>query len=170
LQDHAQLVAQMARSLRYIDRWIDKAHAHATARKFDPAVLLQSRLAPDMFPLIRQIGAACDTAKFTAARLSGKTPPSHPDKETSWDEIRGRLREVIAYVEGFGASSFEGASERRMTFGWMPGKQIAADDYLVQYAVPNFYFHVAMTYAILRHNGVEIGKADYLGDLPFMDL
>jgi uncharacterized protein len=160
-------VLQMKKLLRGVDGWLDKAVAHATAKKFDPNTLLQSRLAPDMFPLIRQVQAVCDQAKFAAARTAGKDPPSHPDTEQTVDELRKRIASVIAYLDGFSAADFEGVEGRTISLPRWEGKSLTAFDYFVEHAQPNFYFHLTATYAILRHNGVDVGKRDYLGTLSF---
>jgi uncharacterized protein len=154
--------------LRQVDRWLDKAVAYAEQRKFDPEILLVARLAPDQFSLLRQIQSACDHAKFTAARLTGKEPPSHPDTEKTLPEIRARLQTVIDYLNTFTREDFEGAEERRCTSGWMQGKAMRGGDYLDHVQLPQLHFHLTMAYAILRHNGVPLGKADYVGDVPFV--
>lgn len=156
-------VAQMLRMLRTLDRWLDRAGEHATARKFDVDVLAGARLAPDQYALARQVQSACDAAKFTAARLSGKEAPTHPDTETTVAQLRERATAVAGWLEGFAEADFAGSGERKLTLGWMRGKSMLGSDYLAQFAVPNFYFHLNMAYAILRHNGVDLGKLDYLG-------
>jgi len=161
------IVVQMKKMLLNLDACLEKATAHATAKKFEPQVLLQSRLAPDMFPLMRQIQSACDQAKYTAARTAGKDPPSHPDTEQTMDEARKRIETVIAYLDGFTAKDFEGSDARKITHPRWEGRSMTGLAYVLENTQPNFYFHVTMAYAILRHNGVEIGKRDYLGKLTF---
>ena len=156
-----------AKFLGNVDRWLDKAAAHGAARKFDAATLLQARLAPDQYSFIRQVQSACDTAKFAVAKLTGTEPPVHPDTETTVDELRARLKTVIAYVEGFTREQFDGAEERPCSHTWMQGASLRGGDYLDHFVLPNFHFHLAHAYAILRHNGVELGKRDFLGRLPF---
>lgn len=151
-----------------IDRWLDKAVAHADARKFDPEILVQARLAPDQYPLVRQIQSACDTAKFAVAKLTGTEPPSHPDTETTIAELRARLRTAIAYVESFKPEQFVGAEDRRCAHQWMQGASLRGGDYLDHFVLPNFHFHITTAYSILRHNGVPVGKTDYIGRLPFI--
>lgn len=163
------VVQQCIRTLRQMDHWIDKARAHAQHRKFDANVLLQVRLAPDMFPLVRQYGSACDNAKLLGARLTGRQAPVHPDNQTTWEDVRARVRDVIAWLEALRVEDFAEAHAVKATFPWVPGKFLAAEPYLVQYAIPNFHFHATTAYALLRHNGVEVGKADFLGMLPFQD-
>jgi hypothetical protein len=156
-------VQQQKKMLGNLDAWIEKAIAFAKTKSFDPQVLLSDRLAPDMFPLTRQVQAACDNAKFTAARLSGKEPPKHPDTEQTIDEVRARIRTVLTYLETFKASDFDGAETRQVNVPALEGRSIPGLDYLLEFVQPNFYFHVTMAYAILRNNGVDVGKRDYLG-------
>mgnify|MGYP001408457562 CR=1 FL=1 len=156
---------QQVHTLKNLIHLLDKAAPYADTKKFDYSVLLQARLAPDMFPLMRQIQITCDTAKFNAARLSGKTAPSHPDEEKTLADAKARIQSVISYLEGFQAADFEGFQERKVTNARWDGKWMTGADYLMQYAIPNFFFHTATAYNILRHNGVEIGKKDYLGTL-----
>jgi hypothetical protein len=158
-------VPPMRKTLGSLERWLDAAAAYAEKKKFDPEVLLNARLAPDQYPLVRQIQAACDTAKFAAARLIGKEAPSHPDTEKTLDEVRARIRSVISWLDGVSEADFAGAMDRKPAAGWMGSKWMRADDYLVEFAVPNFYFHATTAYAILRHNGVDLGKVDFLGGL-----
>jgi uncharacterized protein len=162
-------VPQFIRILRNLDGWLDKAVAHAKTKSFDPTVLLNMRLAPDQYPLVRQVQGACDAAKFGAARLAGTDPPSHPDTETTMDEIRARIATCLAYLEGFKPSDFNGWRDRRISLPWMSGKWMRPEDYLVQMSIPNFFFHATHAYAILRHAGVDVGKRDYLGPIAFND-
>ena len=164
-----QSVPQFLKTLRNLDGWLDAATTHATQKKFEPDVLLQQRLAPDQYALVRQVQSACDSAKFAAARLTGKEAPSHPDTETTMVELRKRIVDVAGWLEGFRPADFEGADERRVSLPWMQGKWTAGADYLVQFAIPNFYFHVITAYAILRHNGVDLGKRAFIGGLPMND-
>ena len=153
--------------LSSIEKWIDKAAAHADAKKFDVDVLASARLAPDQYAFVRQIQAACDQAKYTVAKLTGKEPPSHPDTEKTMAEIRQRIRTVVAYLGSFKREDFQGAEERACSHSWMGGKSLRGGDYLDHFALPNFHFHLTTAYDILRHNGVDVGKMDYLVDLPF---
>ncbi|HWM85430.1 MAG TPA: DUF1993 domain-containing protein [Kofleriaceae bacterium] len=154
--------ALFSKYLRSIERWIEKAQASAKERKFEGDVLLHARLAPDQFTFARQVQVACDAAKFAVAKLSGSEPPSHPDTEKTLDELKARIRTCLAYLETFGAERFAGSEDRQCSHPWMQGKWLRGADYVVQYAVPNFLFHVTTAYAILRHNGVPLGKTDYL--------
>jgi uncharacterized protein len=146
---------------------LDKAQAHAEAKKFDVEVLLNSRLAPDQFHFIRQVQIACDTAKLCASRLSGKEAPSHPDTEKTLADLKLRLKETVQYLNTFTAQDFNGSEEKHITTPRWEGKYLLGMDYVTNHAIPNIYFHVSTAYSILRHNGVDIGKKDYLGDLPF---
>jgi uncharacterized protein len=167
---HAELT-QMAKLLKALDAWLEKAKLFAESKSFDPAVLLQSRLAPDMYPLTRQIQAACDGVKFLAARVSGKDAPKHPDSDTfTLDELRARIRSVLEYTAGFTQQDFAGAEQRVVPLGFMPGKGILATDWVRQMSVPNTIFHLSMAYAILRHNGVALGKQDFIAGLTLRDL
>ena len=166
---HAHLV-QMTKMLKNLERWLDKAEAHAKAKSFEPGVLLQARLAPDMFPLTGQIQAACDGVKVLAARLSGREPPKHPDTEQTWVEIRARVQTVLQYVEPFTAADFAGGHERMVLLPFVPGKGMLGSEWLLEMNLPNTYFHLCMAYAILRHNGVDLGKYDYIGSINLRDL
>jgi hypothetical protein len=151
--------------LRAMERWIDKVLENAAQRKFDADVLIGARLAPDQLPLSAQFQAACDSAKLGVAKLSGTEPPSHPDTEKTFAELRARLGVVLAYVEPFQGSDFAGWEERRVSHTWMGARWIASRDYIIEFAVPNFLFHVTTAYSILRHNGVPLGKADFIAPL-----
>lgn len=161
-----RIVLEIRKLLKNLDAFLEKGVASAAARKFDPAVLLQSRLAPDMFPLVSQVRLACDHAKWAAARTAGKEAPSHADNEQTVEELRGRIANVLSHIDGFTAADFEGADDRRVALPRWEGKSMSASEYLVEYALPNFMFHYTTAYAILRHNGVELGKRDYLLPLP----
>jgi len=165
---HDATIPIFTKMLRNVDRWLDKAVAYAGEKKFDPETLLQARLAPDQYPLIGQIQAACDQAKYTAAKLTGKEPPAHPDTEKTLEEARARIRTCLGYLETFTPADFVGADERPCSHSWMGGKRMRGGDYLDHLALPNFHFHVTTAYAILRHNGVPLGKGDFLGHLPFL--
>ncbi len=152
-------------TLGQIDKWLDAAVAFAAKKSFDPNVLLIARLAPDQFPLVRQIQSACDTAKFTPARLLAKDPPKHPDTEQTIDELRARIGTVQSYLDTFNAAEFAGAETRHVELSFLQGKHLLGADYVSQMQLPNFYFHASHAYAILRHNGVPLGKTDFLGHI-----
>lgn len=150
--------------LRNLDAILAKARDHAVAKKIDPAVLLGARLFPDMLPFVKQVQIATDHAKGAVARLAGVAVPRYEDSEQSFDELRARLARTIEFVESFAAAQIDGSEEREialkvggheMSFKGLP--------YLVGFALPNFYFHLVTAYNILRHNGVDIGKTDYIG-------
>jgi hypothetical protein len=164
-----QVISQCIQTLKNLETWLDKAEQHAAAKKFDVGVLLTSRLAPDMQHFIYQVQSACDYVKAAAAWLSGQKPPMHEDNEQTVAELRARIRKTIALAESMNETQYEGASERRVSFSWAPGKDMGGEDYLLQMTIPNTYFHVAMAYAILRHNGVDVGKMDFLGPINLVD-
>jgi hypothetical protein len=142
-----------------------KAEGYATARKIAPEALLTARLYPDMLPLTRQIQIACDFAVKTCARLSGSEVPSTPDTEKTFDDLQQRLATATNYVKDTAPAKFEGAETRDVTFPAGPDKTMTlkGQQYLSHFALPNFYFHATTAYDILRHNGVEIGKRDFMG-------
>jgi hypothetical protein len=142
-----------------------KAEAHATARKIDPVVLLQSRLYPDMFALLRQVQVACDFAKSVSARIAGVDVPSFEDKEESFADLQARIAKTLAFVDSLSAGQIDGSEERRIvTQAGTPKEKIfSGQSYLLNYGLPHFFFHTTTAYAILRHNGVEVGKKDFIG-------
>lgn len=157
-------VPVLVRGLTNLRAILAKARAHAEAKKIDPAVLLASRLYPDMHPLTRQVQIASDAAKFCLARLADVEPPSFPDTETTFEELDERLAKTIAYVQEFDAAKLAGSDERIVKLNMRDGTlEFPGMNYLLHFAVPNFFFHVTTAYDILRHNGVELGKFDYLG-------
>ncbi len=160
-------VIQFSKMLTNLDLILDKAAAYAEAKKFNSEVLLNARLAPDQFHLIRQVQIACDTVKLGVARLTGKTAPVHEDNETSLAELKARIHDVLAFLSSMSPQDFEGAKERSISQPRWEGKYLTGFEYAVQHAVPNLYFHITTAYAILRHNGVDLGKKDYLGAMPF---
>jgi hypothetical protein len=164
-----QVVSQCSQSLKTVETWLDKAELFAVAKSFDVGVLLNGRLAPDMKPLIYQVQSACDYVKAAAAWLSGQTPPKHEDNERTIDELRVRIRKTIAFVESVAEIRYEGAKDRKVGFSWAPEKVMGGEDYLLQMTIPNVYFHLAMTYAILRSGGVDVGKMDFLGPIHLLD-
>jgi uncharacterized protein len=145
---------------------MEKGLAYAEAKKIEPSVLLNSRLFPDMLPLTRQIHIATDGVKGCAARLAGQTPPVFEDNETTFPEVIARLRKTIDYLQTFNATQIDGSEDKEITLKiGVHEMKFAGQAYLLGFVVPNFYFHVATAYNILRHNGVEIGKLDYLGKI-----
>jgi uncharacterized protein len=162
---HDIFVREPIQMLKAIGNWLDKSEAYATEKKFNAEDLLAARLAPDQYALTRQIQSACDSAKSNAARLSGSELPSHPDTEKTVAELRARLEKTIAFLETVTPAAFDGADERKVTQSWMGDKHVVGADYARQFAVPNFHFHVVTSYAILRHNGVPLGKMDFVTEL-----
>jgi uncharacterized protein len=161
---HAFSVDVFAGTLGNLSAMLEKAAANATARKFDPAVLLGARLAPDMFPLTRQVQIACDLAKNSLARLAGRDPPRFEDTETSIGELRARIARTIDYLQSLPASALEGTETREIVVPAGSRKlKFQGLEFLQRWAIPNVFFHVVTAYAILRHNGVDLGKNDYLG-------
>lgn len=160
-------VPALVKMLQNLSAILDKAAAHAEAKGIDPLVLTSARLAPDMHPLSRQVQIACDTAKGAAARLAEAEVPSHPDTETTVPELQARIAKTLDFITALPASAFDGAEDRTVTLK-LRGQDAVfpAKGYLIHFALPNFYFHLTTAYAILRHNGVEIGKPDYIGGLP----
>ena len=143
---------------------LDKAEAHAAEKKIDPAALLQFRLYPDMLPFTRQIQIACDFAKGCGARLAGAEVPSYADTEQSFAELKARINQTLAFIDGLPAEQIAGSAERAITTGSGDKvKHFTGQTYLVHYALPHFYFHATTAYDILRHNGVEIGKKNFIG-------
>src|SRR6267142_686347 len=164
-----QVISQCTQTLKNLEAWLDKAERHAAAKKFDVSVLMTSRLAPDMKDFIYQVQSACDYVKAAAAWLSGQTPPKHEDNEQTIDEVRARIRKTVAFAESVTEPQYAGAAERKVSLSWAPGKVIGGEDYLLQITIPNVYFHIVMAYAILRHNGVDIGKMDFLGPIHWIE-
>jgi hypothetical protein len=162
------IVAQCTQSLKNLETILDKAELDAVARKFDVGILMSGRLAPDMQPFTYQVTSACNYLKAAAAWLSGQTPPKHEDNEKTIAEIRERIRKTVAFAESVAEGLYADAAERNIKLSWVPGKQIGGKDYVLQLTIPNVYFHLAMAYAILRQNGVQIGKMDFLGSMNFV--
>jgi len=159
-------VPVFVRGLESLSAILNKAAAHAEAKKIDPTVFINARLAPDMFALARQVQIASDAAKGCVARLAGAEVPSYPDTETTFPDLLARVAKTIAFVKGFNAAQIDGSEDRKVTLK-MRGedRSFRGQAYLFNLALPNFYFHVTTAYDILRHNGVELGKSDYLGAL-----
>jgi hypothetical protein len=152
------------RMLGNLDQLLEKAEANAKARGFDPNLLVTSRLAPDMRPLSAQIQFASDTSKGTIARLSGGTPPAMADNEITLADLRVRIANTIDYIKSVPASAIDGSEEREIILKFPNGEmKFTGLDFLTGFAIPNFMFHVTTAYAILRHNGVPLGKQDFLG-------
>ena len=150
--------------LSNLKHFLDKAQSFVDAKKCDPAALTQYRLAPDMLPFSRQVLIACDAAKNAVGRISGNPAPKFEDFETTLPELRARIQKTLDYLATIPASALDGTEENEITFpvGREATKTMTAESYLKHWALPNLFFHVTTAYAILRHNGVELGKADFL--------
>jgi len=160
-------VPQSKKMLQNLSNILDKGAKYAESKKVDVEVLLNSRLAPDQFNLIRQVQIACDTAKLGASRLTGKEAPVHEDTEKTLPELKARIDKTLSYLDTLSAKDFAGADERRVSQPRWEGKYLNGFEFAIQHALPNLYFHVTTAYSILRNNGVDVGKKDYLGEMPF---
>lgn len=164
---HSASVPIFVRMLGNLTSWLDKAEAHAKARNFESTVFLTARLAPDMLPLTAQIQIACDAAKFCVARLAGVEGPKFDDNEASLADLKKRVARTIDYVQSVPAAKVDGSDARMISVPRRSGAvEMAGETYLKHFVLPNFFFHVTTTYALLRHNGVELGKNDFLGAAP----
>lgn len=159
------LVMQMKKHLGQIDVWFEKAAAFATEKKFDPNNYLAFRLAPDQYAFARQVQLVCGTALQGVSRLTGKDAPAIGDDQKTFDDLRAAVKTTVRFFDGVTAKDFEGAASRTITQPRWEGKTMTGHDWFVEHCTPNFFFHLAHTYAILRHNGVPLGKRDYLGQL-----
>ncbi|MBU2112358.1 MAG: DUF1993 domain-containing protein [Gammaproteobacteria bacterium] len=162
-------VVQFSKMLQNLQHILNKGAAFAESKKIDVSVLLNARLAPDQFHLIRQVQIACDTAKLGAARLTDKvdSAPKHADDETSFEQVQQRISVTIAYLQSFSAADFNQAATVKVSQPRWEGKYLTGNEFLIQHVLPNLYFHITTAYAILRHNGVDVGKKDYLGAMPY---
>lgn len=157
------------KSLGGLQTVLTKAQAHCTSSGLHESDLLADRLAPDMFPLVKQVQSACDNAKNAVGRLTGITPPVFEDTEQSLGELIARVEATIAYLQTVPESAYAGAEERQVTLPYFPGKYMTGFEYAREYALPNFFFHLVTAYGIIRKNGVAIGKADYTNGLTLRD-
>lgn len=162
---HAASVPVFQQMLGSLDQLLSKAETHAAERKIDPDAFLQARLYPDMFPLLRQVQIACDFAKGVSGRLAGAELPVFDEQEKSFAELRGLIGKTLAFIGGLDAAAFAGAETREIVLrpGTPKERRIAGQAYLLHYGLPQFFFHVTTAYALLRHNGIEVGKRDYMG-------
>jgi hypothetical protein len=163
-------VGQFLLTLNNLKNILKKAEQMAQVKKFDMDVLLNCRLFPDMFPLGKQIQTACDAAKFCGSRLTEITAPSFDDSEKKLADYVTRIDETVKYLKELDADDFKEFEAKRIRFAWNPNQELGGRDYLIQFAIPNFYFHVTTAYNILRHCGVELGKADYLGPIHWQTI
>ncbi|MDR0717589.1 MAG: DUF1993 domain-containing protein [Azoarcus sp.] len=153
------------RALDNLARLLDKAAEYAAANKIEESALLDARLFPDMFPLIRQIRMVCDMSRFAAAWLTGKEAPEFDDDETGFAGLKARIASSIAYLQTFREGDFADSAGREVRLPWNPARAYRGEVFLLQHSIPNIYFHLTTAYDLLRHNGVPIGKADYLGPI-----
>lgn len=161
------IVTQFTKMLKNLNALLDKVAQFADSKKIDVEVLLNSRLAPDQFNFIRQIQIASDTAKLGAARLTAKEAPVFEDNEKTLPELKARIEKTISFLATLSPKDFEGAEDRKITQPRWEGKYLTGKEFAIEHAIPNLFFHVTTAYSILRHNGVEIGKKDYLGTMPY---
>ena len=155
---------RFANTLKNLSSILDKAQAHADAKKIDPKALTAARLFPDMFAMSRQVQSACDTAKGAVARLAGVEVPAHEDTEQTFEELKARIAKTIAFINTIKPAQVDGSEDREVVLKFRSGEvKFKGMQYLLGQALPNFYFHVTTAYNILRHNGVEVGKKDYIG-------
>lgn len=160
-------IGALLRGLLNLSNVLDKASAHAAAKKFDPLVLMQARLFPDMYPLVRQVQIACDTAKGAAARLAAVEVPKHEDTESTFDDLKQRVAKTVDFLKSVQATEVDGPEARPIELKFPNGAmKFTAASYVRDFVLPNFYFHSTIVYALLRNNGVDLGKGDFLGTLP----
>jgi hypothetical protein len=162
---HASSVAVFRQMLGALDAILAKADAHAVEKNIEPTAFTQARLFPDMFPLSRQVQVACDFARGISARLAGAEVPKFDDTEQTFGELRGLIARTLEFIGGFGESQFDDAATREIVTrpGTPKERRFDGQSYLLSYGLPQFFFHVTTAYALLRHNGIEIGKRDYMG-------
>jgi uncharacterized protein len=155
---------RFAAMLRNLSTLLDRAEAHCTAKKIEPSALTTFRLYPDMFPLTRQVQIACDTAKGAVARLAGADIPKHEDSEQTFADLKARIAKTVEFIESLKAERIDGTEDKEIVLAMRSGeRRFKGMPYLLGFAYPNFYFHITTAYNILRHNGVELGKLDFLG-------
>lgn len=160
---YTEIFLQMKKQLGQLDKWLATASDYAKSKNFDPNVLLQQRLAPDQFALARQVQICCDTVKVAASFLTGKPAEPQADSEQTIEELQARVRSTIALLDALTPGDYAGAATAVVSQPRWKGEWMTGADYFVQHAIPNFFFHLTTAYAILRHNGVSVGKRDFLG-------
>jgi uncharacterized protein len=160
-------VTQFTKMLQNLSKILDKAAEQVDAKKFNFDIYLNSRLAPDQFNLIRQVQIACDTAKMCAVRLTGKEAPVHEDTEKTLAELQERIEKVVTFLATFTEADYKDSATTKVSQPRWEGKYLTGAEFAVQHAIPNMYFHITTAYAILRHNGIAIGKKDFLGEMPY---
>ena len=160
---YIKIFAQFKKQLGQLDKWLVTASEYAKSRNFDPNVFVTLRLAPDQFPLARQVQIACDTVKLAVAYLTGKPAQPQEDHETTVEQLQARIGSITTLLDGLTDADFASAATRVVSQPRWKGEWMTGEDYFIQHAMPNFYFHLTTAYDILRHNGVSVGKRDYLG-------
>lgn len=160
-------VVQFSKMLKNLSAILEKAEAFAALKKVDMSVVLNSRLAIDQFTLLRQVQISTDIAKLAVARLTAKEAPKHDDNETTLAELQTRIQSVLDYLATFSAADFADTATRSVSQPRWEGKYLTGHEFALEWAIPNVYFHITTAYAILRHLGVDVGKKDYLGEMPF---
>ena len=160
---YTEMFSQMKKQVGQLDKWLGTPSDYAKSKNFDPNVLIHQRLAPDQFALARQVQICCDTVKLAASYLTGKPAESQADTEQSIEELQARVRSAIALLDSLAPGDYAGAATAVVSQPRWKGEWMTGADYFVQHAVPNFFFHLTTAYAILRHNGVNVGKRDFLG-------
>lgn len=163
---HKIVIAQPRKILSGLSGALDKAIAFAQSRDYDPNVFMNAKLAPDQFPLRRQVQSACDLAKFGVQRLVGREVPKHEDNEATIDELKARIASVLELLDSVDEGAVDVAIDAYVPLPFVEGKGLSVEDYIVTFLLPNFYFHSTSAYQILRHNGVQLGKLDFLVELP----
>ncbi|MCO4770753.1 MAG: DUF1993 domain-containing protein [Deltaproteobacteria bacterium] len=163
-----ETVPEFLRTLTAMEAWIDEAHAYAEERGFESDVLLTARLSPDQYDVTRNIQSAADTAKLTAQRICGVKAPTHEDGPSTWEKLRARIAEVKEYLEGLDPAAFADRDDVIISPSMLRGGRVVTKRYVRGFGLPNFYFHCTTTYAILRANGVKLGKRAFLGSLPIL--
>lgn len=156
-------VASNLRVLGNLSHLLDKAATHCSEHKIEERVMLELRLFPDMFPLVRQVQLVSDMTKSCAGRLLGREPPRMEDNETDFAQLQKRIADTVAYLKTLNEADFVDCAEREVRLPWRPDQPMRGEVFLVQHALPNIYFHITTVYNILRHNGVAVGKADFVG-------
>jgi hypothetical protein len=166
---HDQVIPQMTKMLTAMTGYFDKAVHHAQSKNYDVNTLLGARLAPDQYSLGKQIQTTCFLAEECIARLAGKPTPKHEDTEKTFQELRARVEKTVAHLKAYKKDDFKGWEERSCDIFFAPGKCMPGMAYFMQLGHPNFFFHLTSVYSILRHNGVDVGKMDFLGPVQFQD-
>ncbi|OOG61707.1 hypothetical protein B0E46_16765 [Rhodanobacter sp. B04] len=163
---YASSIPVFKQMLGSLDAILAKAAAHASDKNIEPSALTRARLFPDMFPLGKQVQIACDFARGVSARLAGAEVPKYDDNEQTFEELRDLIARSLAFIDGFSVAQFEGAAQREIVIrpGTPKERRFSGQAYLLSYGLPQFFFHVTTAYALLRHNGIEIGKRDYMGN------